>query len=274
VSVHAVGRKGTVPLGWALYLPEEWCEDSERRLKAKIPEAVVFRTKPELGVGLVERAAGWALAKAPILGDCAYGKNTELRERLDDAELEYVLSVSEEVSVFAPETIFEVPAPRHAGSGRQKTRPRPDREPDQIGELIKRLGPEHFKTVTFRDGPDGKRMRSRFCFLRVRAAHEWDKRSSPRREEWLIVEWAKGKDKPTDYWLSNLPADTKPERLARLARLRWKIEFDYKQLKGELGLDHYEGRSWLGWYHHTALVTAVHGFLTLERQHPNHQRPA
>jgi SRSO17 transposase len=231
VSVHAVGSEGTVPLGWALYLPEEWCEDAGRRRKAKIPEEVVFKTKPELAVELVERAAGWELAKAPILGDCAYGKNTELRERLDDAELEYVLSVSEEVGVFAPETVFEVPAPRRGGSGRQKTRPRPDREPEQIGELIKRLGPEHFKTVTFRDGPDGKRMRSRFCFLRIRAAHEWEKRSAPRREEWLIVEWPKGKDQPTDYWLANLPPDTKPERLARLARLRWKIELDYKQLK-------------------------------------------
>ena len=87
VSVHAVGGKGTVPLGWALYLPEEWCEDAERRRKAKIPEEVVFKTKPELAVELVERAAGWEIAKAPILGDCAYGKNTELRERLDDAEL-------------------------------------------------------------------------------------------------------------------------------------------------------------------------------------------
>jgi SRSO17 transposase len=274
VSVHAVGDKGTVPLGWALYLPEEWCEDSERRRKAKIPAEVVFKTKPELALELVERAAGWGIPNAPILGDCAYGKNTELRERLDDAELEYVLSVSEEVSVFAPETVFEVPAPRTAGSGRQKTRARPDREPEQIAELVKRLGPEHFKTVIFRDGPDGKRMRSRFCFLRVRAAHEWEKRSAPRREEWLIVEWPRGKNQPTDYWLSNLPTDTKPERLARLARLRWKIELDYKQLKGELGLDHYEGRSWLGWYHHTALVTAAHGFLTLERQNPNHQRPA
>jgi SRSO17 transposase len=140
--------------------------------------------------------------------------------------------------------------------------------------MIKRLGPEQFTTVTFRDGPDGKRMRSRFCFLRVRAAHEWEKRATPRREEWLIVEWPKGKDQPTDYWLSNLPADTKPERLARLARLRWKIELDYKQLKGELGLDHYEGRSWLGWYHHTALVTAAHGFLTLERLNPLVPRPA
>ena len=274
VSVHAVGGKGTVPLGWALYLPEEWCDDPERRRKAKIPEEVEFQTKPELAVELVERAAGWKIAKAPILGDCAYGKNTALRERLDDAGLEYVLSVSEEVSVFAPETLFEVPAPRNTGSGRQKTRPRPDREPEQISELIGRLEPKHFKTVTFRDGPDGKRMRSRFCFLRVRAAHEWEKRSTPRREEWLIVEWPKGRKAPTDYWLSNLSADTKPERLARLARLRWKIELDYKQLKGELGLDHYEGRSWLGWYHHTALVTAAHGFLTLERQYPNHQRPA
>ena len=274
VSVHAVGAKGTAPLGWALYLPEEWCEDPKRRKKAKIPEEVVFKTKPELAAELVERAAGWKITMAPILGDCAYGKNTALRERLNDADLQYVLSVSEEVSVFAPETTFEVPAPRNAGSGRQKTRPRPDREPEQLGELISRVGPEQFKTVTFRDGPDGKRIRSRFCFLRVRAAHEWEKHSTPRREEWLIVEWPEGKDKPTDYWLSNLPADTKPERLARLARMRWKIELDYKQLKGELGLDHYEGRSWLGWYHHTALVTAVHAFLTLERQHPNHPRPA
>ena len=135
VSVHAVGGKGTVPLGWALYLPEEWCEDAERRKKAKIPGEVVFKTKPELAAELVERAAGWEIAKAPVLGDCAYGKNTALRERLHDAGLEYVLSVSEEVSVFAPETIFEVPTPRDAGSGRQKTRPRPDREPEQIGQL-------------------------------------------------------------------------------------------------------------------------------------------
>jgi len=139
VSVHAVGSKGTVPLGWALYLPEEWCEDAARRKKAKIPAEVVFQTKPVLAADLVERAAGWEIAKAPILGDCAYGKNTELRERLNDADLEYVLSVSEEVSVFAAETVFEVPAPRKAGSGRQKTRPRPDREPEQIGDLIKRL---------------------------------------------------------------------------------------------------------------------------------------
>jgi SRSO17 transposase len=274
VSVHAVGARGTVPLGWALYLPEEWCEDPERRRRAKIPAEVVFKTKPELGVELVERAAGWKISRAPILGDCAYGKNTELRERLDHADLEYVLSVSEEVSVFTPETNFQVPD-QNPGRGRPKSRSRPDRKPEQIGALIAGLSPERFQTVTFRDGPDAKRTRSRFCFLRVRAANDWEKRTPfPPREEWLIIEWPAGRNKPTDYWLSNLPADIEPERLARLARMRWKIELDYKQLKGELGLDHYEGRAYLGWYHHTALVTAAHGFLTLERLHPFRQRPA
>ena len=83
-----------------------------------------------------------------------------------------------------------------------------------------------------------------------------------------------GEQAPTDYWLANLPRDEEPERVARLARLRWKIELDYKQLKGELGLDQYEGRSYLGWHHHTALVTAAHGFLTLERLHPFRPPPA
>ncbi len=274
VSVHAVGSQGTVPLGWALYLPEDWCEDPERRRKAKIADEVEFKTKPELGVELIERAADWEIAPAPVLGDCAYGDKTELRGRLDAASREYVLAVSPDTTVFAPDTIFQVPELRESGKGRQKTRPRPDRKPEQIGALIANHDATHFQTVTFRDGPDGKAMTSRFCCVRVRAGNQWEKASSPPREEWLIAEWPEGKDKPSDYWLSNLPADTTPERLARLARLRWKIELDYKQLKGELGLDHYEGRSWLGWYHHTALVTAAHGFLTLERQHPNHQRPA
>jgi SRSO17 transposase len=275
VSVHAIGSKGTVPLGWALYLPEEWCRDAGRRKKAKIPQDVVFKTKPELGVELIERVAGWDVPDAPVLGDCAYGDKTELRRRLDDAGRRYVLGVSAESTVFAPETIFAVPEPRKSGKGRQKTRPRPDRKPEAIGALIARQNQAAWQTVTFRDGPDGNPMTSRFCFLRVRAGNDWENVTPfPPVEEWLIAEWPEGHDEPTDYWISNLPPDAEPETLAHLARLRWKIELDYKQLKGELGLDHYEGRSWLGWYHHTGLVTAAHGFLTLERLNPFHPRPA
>lgn len=274
VSVHAVGERGTVPLGWALYLPEEWCEDPERRRRAKIPADVQFQTKPELGVDLIEQAAGWDIAKAPVLGDQAYGDNTVLRERLHDSGLQYVLSVGADTKVFTPETTFTVPESQ-GGAGPPYSRPRPDREQVAIAQLIADLPPQEFQTVTFRDGPDGEPVTSRFCFLRVRAANRAKKRTPwPPREEWLTCEWPDGNDQPSDYWISNLPEDAEPEQLARLARLRWKIELDYKQLKGELGLDHYEGRSYLGWHHHTALVTAAHGFLTLERQNPNHPRPA
>lgn len=274
VSVHAVGEQGTVPLGWALYLPEEWCEDPERRRRAKIPEDVEFQTKPELGVDLIEQASGWDIDKAPVLGDQAYGDNTALRERLHDSDLQYVLSVGADTKVFTPETTFIVPEPQ-GGAGPPYSRPRPDREPVAIARLIADLSDEQFQTVIFRDGPDGEPVTSRFCFSRVRAANRAKKRTPwPPREEWLIAEWPDGHDQPSDYWISNLPEDTEPEQLARLARLRWKIELDYKQLKGELGLAHYEGRSYLGWHHHTALVTAAHGFLTLERQNPNHPRPA
>lgn len=281
VSVHAVGTRGTAPLGWALYLPEEWCEDQERRAKAKIPEGIAFKTKPELGLDLVEQAAEWEVPAAPVLGDAAYGENTELRDRLDAAGCEYVLTVGPATTVFAPGTTFDVPE-RMGKTGRPRTRPRPDRKPEPIGDLIARLGPGQAQSVSFRDGPDGEPVNSRFLFARVRAAHYWlpgpgkwrGGAQAPPREEWLIAEWPEGAEAPTGYWLSNLPADAAPERLARLARLRWKIELDYRQLKGELGLDHYEGRSYLGWHHHTALVTAAHGFLTLERLDPKARRPA
>ena len=223
---------------------------------------------------LLKGASGWDVPAGAVLGDAAYGNNTELRDELHGAGLRYVLSVSPETTVFAPETTFTVPG-RSSGKGRRPSRPRPDREPEAIGALIARLGPEHAQTVTFRDGPDGEPITSRFLFVRVRAAHDWRRRTPcPPRAEWLIAEWPAGAEGPTDYWLANLPEDAEPERLARLARLRWKIELDYRQLKGELGLDHYEGRSWIGWHHHTALVTAAHGFLTLERLHPLAPRPA
>jgi SRSO17 transposase len=166
VSAHAVGGRGTVPLGWALYLPEDWCADQQRRRKAKIPNEVVFKTKSELGVGLVERAAGWEVPKGPVLGDHAYGENTWLRDRLDQARCEYVLSIGPKTKVFEQGTLFAVPAKKPEAT-RGPVRPRPDRKPEPIGELIGRLGAQ---TVTFRDGPDGEPVTSRFIFARVHAA--------------------------------------------------------------------------------------------------------
>jgi SRSO17 transposase len=272
VSLHAVGTGGTIPLGFTLYLPEEWCEDRERRRKAKIPDSVAFQTKPALGGELAVRAAGWGIARAPVLGDQAYGDDSKLRARLDCEQLEYVLSVSPTTTVFEAGTRFEIP-PAKPGAGRPRTVPKADRAHTQVKTLATGLPASAWQTVTYRDHDD-RPVSSRFAFVRVIAARPVTEHRQEPREEWLIIEWPQSHAEPTDYWLSNLPADTTPERLARLARLRWMIELDYRQLKGELGLDHYEGRSYLGFHHHCAIVIAAHGFLTLERQNPNRQRPA
>ena len=238
VSLHAVGWRGTQPVGWALYLPEEWCDDAERRRGAKIPEGVVFQTKPELAAGLIARAASWDIPQVPVLGDQAYGDNTALRTRLDAQTVDYVLAVGPATGVFGPGTVFAVPA-RRPGRGRPPARLRPDRRPEAAQALASRLPPDAFTTITFTTGPRGTTRTGRFAFIRVYAAHPILHDHLPPREEWLIVEWPDGAKEPAGYWLSNLPHDTPTQRLAQLARLRWVIELDYRQLKGELGLDHY-----------------------------------
>jgi SRSO17 transposase len=273
VSVHAVGQRGTLPLGFALYLPEEWCADAERRRKAKIPEPVVFQTKPQLASGLVERASGWQLPLAPILADCAYGDDTAFRTRLHAFEREYVLAVSAQIGVYGPETTFAVPE-RNGSVGRRRSVARPDRKPESVRALAERLPRRAWKTLPCRTTAAGEDVCSRFAFVRVVASHPVRSDCLPPRQEWLIIEWPQGAEAPSDYWLSNLSETESSERLARLARLRWTIELDYRQLKGELGLDHYEGRSYAGFHHHCALVTCAHAFLTLERLDPKAQRPA
>ena len=273
VSLHAVGGRGTLPLGFSLYLPQEWCADSERRRAAKIPARVAFQTKPQLAAALVERASGWELPAAPLLADCAYGDDTAFRTRLQALELEYVLAVSAQIGVYGPETSFAVPE-RNGTVGRRRSVARPDRKPESVRALAARLPRRAWKTLPCRTAAAGEEIASRFAFVRVVASHPVRTDCLPPREEWLIIEWPESKQAPSDYWLSNLPADTDRERLARLARLRWTIELDYRQLKGELGLDHYEGRSYAGFHHHCALVTCAHAFLTEERLNPKAPRPA
>ena len=242
VSVHAVGARGTLPLGWSLYLPEQWCEDLPRRRSAKIPSEVCFQTKPQLAGDLCEQAAGWQLPSAPILADSAYGDDTAWRSRLHALELEYVVAVRAETSVYGPETTFAVPV-RNGTAGRPRTVARPDRTAESVRSLAERLPEKAWQTLPCRTTPAGEDVSSRFAFVRVAAANPVTRDRQPPRWEWLIIEWPEEAEAPTDYWLSNLPEDESGERLARLARLRWTIELDYRQLKGELGLDHYEGRS-------------------------------
>jgi SRSO17 transposase len=273
VSVHAVGGRGTVPLGWRLYLPEDWCDDPERRRKAKIPESVCFQTKPRLAAGICKQAAEWHVPQAPVLGDVAYGDDAGFRSGLAEAGLEYVLSIKPETTVFSPGTGFAVPE-RTGARGPAPTHVRADRKAESVRALAHGLPAAAWRTLPCRTTPAGVEISSRFAFVRVAAANPVQRDRQPPRWEWLIIEWPDGEQNPTGYWLSNLAETESDERLARLARLRWMIELDYRELKGELGLDHYEGRSYAGFHHHTALVTCAHAFLTLERLDPKAQRPA
>ncbi len=184
-----------------------------------------------------------------------------------------MLAVRAGTSVYGPETSFAIP-PREDGVGRPRTVARPDRTPESVRALAERLPETCWRTLPCRTTPAGEDVASRFAFVRVVATNPVRNRHQPPRSEWLIIEWPEDAEAPSDYWLSNLGQDEPIERLARVARLRWQIELDYRQLKGELGLDHYEGRSYPGFHHHCALVTCAHAFLTEERLRPRAQRPA
>ncbi len=183
-----------------------------------------------------------------------------------------MLSIGRGTGVFCPETVFAV-AERRKRHGRPPSALHPDRPHETVAALARRLAPESLARIACGTDLTGAERSSRFAFVRVTAAQPILRDHREPRAEWLIIEWPEGAEGPSDYWIANLPGDTAPERLARLARLRWMIELDYRQLKGELGLDHYEGRSYLGWHHHAALVTTAHAFLTEERLDPKAPRP-
>src|SRR3712207_4973703 len=128
-----------------------------------------------------------------------------------------------------------------------------------------RLPARAWRTVTWREGSRAAALTSRFAAVRVRPAHRDTTRSEPWPEEWLLIEWPKGTEEPTKYWLSNLPPRTALEDLVHAAKARWVIERDYQELKQEIGLGHYEGRGWRGFHHHASLCIAAYGFLVAER---------
>ncbi len=136
-------------------------------------------------------------------------------------------------------------------------------QPVSAKQLAIALPETAWQDVTWREG--SKKLRSRFAMVRVRPAHRDYWRSEPHPEEWLLIEWPRGVDEPTRYWLSNLPTATQRHDLVRIAKHRWIVERDYEELKQELGLGHFEGRGWRGFHHHATLCIAAYGFLIAER---------
>ena len=159
-----------------------------------------------------------------------------------------------------------LPAAPRSGRGRPPKRLRRDtqHQPLAAERLAAGLPADAWRTVTWREGTAGP-LASRFAAVRVRPAHDDFRLSEPRAEEWLLAEWPEGEKEPTKYWLSTLPATAGIEELVATAKLRWRIERDFEELKQELGLGHFEGRGWRGFHHHASLCIAAYGFLVAER---------
>ncbi len=260
VSLHHVAEMGHAVLGWRLYLPESWAKDPRRRREADIPDEVVFQPKWQLALDLIDQVRGWGLPDQIVIADSGYGDCTEFREALETRRLCYVLGISPTLGVWSKPPQAEVPT--HAGRGAPATRYRyGSQRPSSVRELA--LQAKGWKKVRWREGTKGW-LASRFLAMRVQPSHGFVRGRPPHKQVWLLVQWPEGEKEPTKYFLCDLPASYSLRRLVRLAKSRWKIEFDYRQLKQELGLDHYEGRSWRGWHHHVTLVMMAHAFLTLE----------
>ena len=262
VSLSVATAEASLPVAWRLYLPEGWAGDGARRARAGVPEDVVFRTKPRIALAQIETALAEGVAPGTVLADAGYGNDGAFRDGITALGLDYVVGVLGNATVWPPGTTPTVPAWR--GQGRRPKRLRRGGDGAPVRVLAEDLPPEAWRTVTWRQGV-AEALASRFAALRVRPAHGDARRSEPRPEQWLLVEWPEGEPKPVKLWFSTLPADTPIERLVYLAKLRWLIERDYLELKQELGLGHYEGRGWRGFHHHAALCVAAYGFLVAER---------
>lgn len=265
VSVSLANRSVSVPAGWRLYLSKEWAADEARRARAGVPTGLEFEPKWRIALSLIEALLADDVPRAPVVADSAYGDPTAFREALTEHGLRYVLGVQSGVSVWPP-GVEPLKVERKRSPGRPPTRLKRDEEhkPISVKRLAQALPEDAWQQVRWRQGSQGI-LASRFSALRVRPAHRDNERSQAREVEWLLIEWPVSSSEPSKYWLSTLPEHTEQGELVSLAKLRWRIERDYQELKDELGLDHYEGRNWRGFHHHAVLCIAAYAFLAAER---------
>jgi SRSO17 transposase len=254
VSLSLANRHGSLPVAWRLFLPQAWIEDGERRRKVGVPEQIEFRTKPEIALEQVRMACQAGLPRGVVLMDAGYGHDAKLRLGITALGLTYVANVLPNVLLWIPGHAPLPGAPKRQRRGKTRL--------VSAKELALALPAKAWRKVTWREG-SAELLSSRFARIRVQVAH---RHAGGWSEEWLLVEWPLSEEEPTKYWLSTLPEDVSFKRLVDFAKMRWRIERDYQELKQELGLGHFEGRGWRGFHHHATLCIAAYGFLISERE--------
>lgn len=255
VSLSVATRTEHAPIDFELYLPETWANDAARRKEGRVPEHVQFQTKPRLALEMIRRAVGAGVSKGVVLADSAYGTVREFRDGVRALNLHYAVGVDPKTSVWVLDK-----------------RDNPQGDPIGVRELAKELHKRgSFRRCTWRKGTK-EDLAARFVLRRVVPAYDFRssgtstaKGLASRREHlWLLVEWRDGESEPANYFLISVSARTK-KQLVRLVMQRWRTERVYEDLKGELGLDHFEGRRFSGWHHHISVALCCYAFIVAER---------
>ena len=262
VSLHLAGEQGSGMIGYRLFLPESWTTDRARRARAGVPDDISSATKGSLALAQLDAALAAGVRRHVVLADAGYGDSTEFREALTQRNLHYVVAVNGEPIVWPPGSNPQIPPKPRGMTGRPRASHRDDKHPPITLKLL--VPTLRFRTVKWREGSRGWQG-GRFAAVRIRTAHGHKKGTAPGAEQWLLCQETGNARAPYKQWFSTLPATTSIATLVRFAKLRWRVERDYQELKGELGLDHFEGRTWRGFHHHATLCAVAHGFLALRR---------
>jgi SRSO17 transposase len=261
-SLHYVSPTGHFPLALRLYLPRCWTNSKRRLDKAGVPkDCRRFRTKGQIALQLLDTVRAEGLPGQFVIADAGYGPDEDLRSALQTRGLFYLVGVKPEMVVFPDKPTWVLPP--GGKRGRKPTRRQLAEgcaPPVSLAELAQRT---KLRRKSWREGTKGK-LSGRFAWLRVWPGQGWQSGAcADAAPVWLLIEeQANGQIK---FAFSNLPEDTRCIRAVRLWKSRWPVEQGYQQMKEELGLDHFEGRSWRGFHHHACLVMLAYGFLVLER---------
>ena len=258
VSLTLARAEVPVGVGLRLFLPEDWCADTARRTAAGVPETAEHRPKWKIALDEIDRVLAAGARFGHVSADAEYGKAAEFRHGLAERKLAYAVGILPAQKVYPADVTLAVPERRP--TGRPRKHPAPSAASVAAAELLE-ARPEAFRAISWRVGTKGP-LRAEFAAMRVRVADGPTAargRHLPGEEAWLVGEHrATGERK---HYLSNLPAETPLEVLAASIKARWVCEQMHQQLKDELGLDHFEGRSWRGLHHHALLCQLAFAFL-------------
>ena len=255
VSLSVANHAASLPVAYRLYLPKDWAADQGRRHKAGVPEEISFKTKPEIALDHIRWACEIGLPGDLVVLDAGYGNDAKLRTAITEMEKVYVAGIQ-------PQTLVWALGTRHSGAPKKGRRD--SRDAISAKDVARGLRAKAWRTIAWREGTNAE-LSSRFARVRVHVASRHERPTKPSKE-WLLIEWPEGEDEPTKYWLSTLPQNIPFRDLVDAAKLRWRIERDYEELKQEVGLGHFEGRGWRGFHHHATLCIAAYGFLISERE--------